>query len=121
MLYEENELAHALGFSGGSPAVSGVPIDSRTLERGDAFFALKGERFDASRLRDKGVAYEEIGERKLAIEHALGEMEAGDVVIVAGKGHEQGQLKGKTLIPFDDAAVVRELLARMDCSALEKS
>ncbi len=72
-------------------------------------------------LQDKGVAYEEIGERKRAIEHALGEMEAGDVVIVAGKGHEQGQIKGKTLIPFDDAAVVRELLARMDCSALEKS
>ena len=48
MLYEENELAHALGLSGGSPAARGVSIDSRTLEEGDAFFALKGERFDAS-------------------------------------------------------------------------
>ncbi len=55
MLYEENELAHALGFSGGSPAVSGVSIDSRTLERGDAFFALKGERFDASRFVEQAL------------------------------------------------------------------
>ena len=114
MLYEENELAHALGFSGGSPAVSGVSIDSRTLERGDAFFALKGERFDASRLRDKGVAYEEIGERKLAIEHALGEMEAGDVVIVAGKmSASRDNLNNYIGVPLS--------LARMDCSALEKS
>ena len=56
MLYEENELAHALGLSGGSPAVSGVSIDSRTIEKGDAFFALKGERFDASQFVE--VAFE---------------------------------------------------------------
>ena len=48
MLYEENEIARALGLSCGSPALSGVSIDSRTIEKGDAFFALKGERIDAS-------------------------------------------------------------------------
>ncbi len=61
-------------------------------------------------LRDKGIAYEEIGDRRAAIERAIALIEAGDIVIVAGKGHERGQLVGSRLVPFDDAAVVRELL-----------
>ncbi len=67
-------------------------------------------------LRDEGIAYEEIGERKRAIEHAIATMGTGDVVIVAGKGHEQGQRVGSRLIPFDDAAVVRAQLDRMSCA-----
>ena len=34
---------------------------------------------------------------------------AGDVLAVAGKGHEQGQIVGGTVIPFDDVSVVRRL------------
>ena len=64
-------------------------------------------------LRDEGIPHEEIGERKLAIEHAIAQLNAGDVVIIAGKGHEQGQLVGSKLIPFDDATVVREQLQRL--------
>ena len=51
----------------------------------------------------------EIGDRAKAIETALNELRAGDVLVVAGKGHEQGQTVGKTVLPFDDASVIRQL------------
>ncbi len=52
----------------------------------------------------------EIGDRAAAIAAALSDLSAGDVVVVAGKGHEQGQIvKGETR-PFDDRAVVRSVL-----------
>jgi UDP-N-acetylmuramoyl-L-alanyl-D-glutamate--2,6-diaminopimelate ligase len=51
------------------------------------------------------------GDRRAAIRRAIRELGAGDVLVVAGKGHETGQtIAGRTL-PFDDAAVVAEELA----------
>ena len=50
-------------------------------------------------------------DRRRAIELALRGAEAGDVVVIAGKGHEQGQeFEGGHKEPFDDAAVAREAL-----------
>ena len=51
----------------------------------------------------------EIGDRAKAIEAGLSMLGPGDVLAVAGKGHEQGQTIGSTVIPFDDVSVVREL------------
>ncbi len=51
------------------------------------------------------------GERRGAIARALEALGAGDVLAVAGKGHESGQTIGAITTPFDDAAVVRELAA----------
>jgi UDP-N-acetylmuramoyl-L-alanyl-D-glutamate--2,6-diaminopimelate ligase len=51
----------------------------------------------------------EIGDRARAIEAALNDLAAGDVLVVAGKGHEQGQIVGGTILPFDDACVMRRL------------
>ena len=53
---------------------------------------------------------QEIGDRTHAIEAALSMLRPGDVLAVAGKGHEQGQIIGDTVIPFDDAGVVRALV-----------
>jgi UDP-N-acetylmuramoyl-L-alanyl-D-glutamate--2,6-diaminopimelate ligase len=52
----------------------------------------------------------EIGGRARAIAEALNRLGPGDVLAVAGKGHEQGQIIGDTVIPFDDADVVRRLV-----------
>jgi UDP-N-acetylmuramoyl-L-alanyl-D-glutamate--2,6-diaminopimelate ligase len=51
----------------------------------------------------------EIGDRESAIAAGLSELRAGDVLVVAGKGHEQGQTIGTTTLPFDDAATIRRL------------
>ena len=50
----------------------------------------------------------EIEGRRDAIRAAIAEARAGDVVLLAGKGHEQGQIVGARVLPFDDVAVARE-------------
>ena len=52
-------------------------------------------------------------DRRAAIRLALSEARAGDAVVIAGKGHEQGQIIGARRIPFDDCAVAAELLAEL--------
>ena len=52
----------------------------------------------------------EIGDRKKAIFEAVASLKTGDVLVVAGKGHEQGQIIGDKVLPFDDATVIRQAL-----------
>jgi UDP-N-acetylmuramoyl-L-alanyl-D-glutamate--2,6-diaminopimelate ligase len=54
----------------------------------------------------------EIGDRRAAIAEAVSLARPGDVVLVAGKGHETGQDVAGVVHPFDDRAVVREELRR---------
>ena len=51
----------------------------------------------------------DIGDRQAAIAAGLGELRAGDVLVLAGKGHEQGQTIAGVTRPFDDASVLRGL------------
>jgi UDP-N-acetylmuramoyl-L-alanyl-D-glutamate--2,6-diaminopimelate ligase len=55
-------------------------------------------------------AAREIGDRRAAIREAIEIMSAGDVVVIAGKGHEQGQIVGGVTHPFDDATEAAEAL-----------
>lgn len=53
----------------------------------------------------------EIGDRRAAIGEAVGMLREGDVVVVAGKGHETGQIVGDKVLPFSDQDEVRAALA----------
>ncbi|HEY3722007.1 MAG TPA: UDP-N-acetylmuramoyl-L-alanyl-D-glutamate--2,6-diaminopimelate ligase [Acidimicrobiia bacterium] len=61
-------------------------------------------------LRERGAAYTVELDRRAAIRDALGRAAAGDVVVVAGKGHERGQDIGGDVSAFDDRVVAREEL-----------
>jgi UDP-N-acetylmuramoyl-L-alanyl-D-glutamate--2,6-diaminopimelate ligase len=53
-----------------------------------------------------------IADRRLAVARAIELARPGDVVLVAGKGHEKYQIIGNRSLPFDDVAVAREALDR---------
>jgi UDP-N-acetylmuramoyl-L-alanyl-D-glutamate--2,6-diaminopimelate ligase len=53
----------------------------------------------------------EIAGRREAIGAAVAEARDGDIILLAGKGHEQGQIVGDLILPFDDVQVARECAA----------
>ena len=57
----------------------------------------------------------EIGDRREAIRRAIADLRAGDVLLIAGKGHETGQIIGDRVVPFSDheavATALKELAA----------
>jgi UDP-N-acetylmuramoyl-L-alanyl-D-glutamate--2,6-diaminopimelate ligase len=60
-----------------------------------------------------GMAHgEEVGDRAAAIAHAIEGLAPGDVLAVAGKGHESGQTVGTITLPFDDVETVRRVLGQ---------
>jgi UDP-N-acetylmuramoyl-L-alanyl-D-glutamate--2,6-diaminopimelate ligase len=52
----------------------------------------------------------EIGDRRQAIAAAIDELAPSDLLVIAGKGHETGQIIGNETYPFDDVAIAREYL-----------
>jgi len=54
----------------------------------------------------------EVGDRADAVTVAVDRAESGDIVLVLGKGHEQGQEIAGVVTPFDDRAVLRDAMAR---------
>mgnify|MGYP003347316714 CR=1 FL=1 len=67
---------------------------------------------DAARIRAAVLAgcgrATEIGDRAEAIRVAVAGLDEGDVLVIAGKGHESGQIVGTKVLPFDDAEQARE-------------
>jgi UDP-N-acetylmuramoyl-L-alanyl-D-glutamate--2,6-diaminopimelate ligase len=69
------------------------------------------EAIIAEILAGAGAGVEAIPDRRAAIERAVERARPGDVVVIAGKGHEKGQeLAGGRRVPFDDVMVAREAL-----------
>jgi len=61
-----------------------------------------------------------IPDRREAIEKAVGIARRGDLVLIAGKGHEKYQVIGNRTLPFDDVAVAREALAQRRAGVKQK-
>jgi UDP-N-acetylmuramoyl-L-alanyl-D-glutamate--2,6-diaminopimelate ligase len=64
-------------------------------------------------LERSGARYTVEPDRRKAVAVALMEAKAGDVVLIAGKGHEKIQITREGALPFDDVQVAREALQRM--------
>jgi UDP-N-acetylmuramoyl-L-alanyl-D-glutamate--2,6-diaminopimelate ligase len=60
-----------------------------------------------------GGELEVVQDRREAIAKAIETASPGDIVVIAGKGHEQGQQFGDRTVPFDDREVAREALRRL--------
>ena len=69
---------------------------------------------DAAQIRKEILAAcptaQEIGDRTQAIQQAISQVQSGDVVVIAGKGHEEYQIIGQTKYPFSDKKVARACL-----------
>ncbi|HKU66800.1 MAG TPA: UDP-N-acetylmuramoyl-L-alanyl-D-glutamate--2,6-diaminopimelate ligase [Candidatus Baltobacteraceae bacterium] len=61
--------------------------------------------------------HEVCADRRAAIDAAVSIARPGDVVAIAGKGHEAYQIIGTQVLPFDDLAVAREVLARREAAS----
>jgi UDP-N-acetylmuramoyl-L-alanyl-D-glutamate--2,6-diaminopimelate ligase len=70
-------------------------------------------------LQKTGVKYAVEADRRKAIALAIGEARPGDIVLLAGKGHEKVQVTREGVIPFDDLEVARGALraAGFECEA----
>jgi UDP-N-acetylmuramoyl-L-alanyl-D-glutamate--2,6-diaminopimelate ligase len=74
-------------------------------------------------LQKTGVKYSVEADRRKAIAFAIGEARPGDIVLLAGKGHEKVQVTREGSLPFDDVEVAREALkaAGFECEVAERS
>lgn len=61
-------------------------------------------------LKEGPAPYVIVPDRREAIAAAISEAKRGDVVVIAGKGHEDYQILGSRVIPFDDRKLARELI-----------
>ena len=66
-------------------------------------------------IQKAGKPYEKIADRREAIYHAIGQARTNDLVLIAGKGHEDYQIIGREVFHFDDKEVAREALN--ECTA----
>ncbi len=73
-------------------------------------------------LQRSGAKYKTEPDRQAAIHLALSEARAGDIVLIAGKGHEQVQITNHDTVPFDDKRVAADALRDLghDCAASAK-
>ena len=86
-------------------SLADVAIVTDDNPRGEDAAAIRGDVMEGA----PGAT--EIGDRRAAIASAMAMATAQDIVLIAGKGHEQGQIVGDLVLSFDDVSVAREVAA----------
>jgi UDP-N-acetylmuramoyl-L-alanyl-D-glutamate--2,6-diaminopimelate ligase len=70
---------------------------------------------DANKIKEEIISAapsaHNIGNRRDAIKFAISTMQAGDVLLIAGKGHEKTQIIKDEILPFDDVQVAKEIIS----------
>ena len=88
-----------------------ITSDNPRSEDPEAIIAMIVEGYE-SVADARATAWEKLTDRRSAIEAALAEAGAGDIVVVAGKGHEDYQIVGDQLLHLDDREIVGEWILR---------
>lgn len=102
MGYEAARVAHAVIVTDDNPRDE-VPAEIRAQ-------VLEGARLAASERKDTEVLVEEISDRAEAIRRAVEWAQPEDAIVIAGKGHEKGQLVAGVMHDFDDVDVLSAAL-----------
>jgi UDP-N-acetylmuramoyl-L-alanyl-D-glutamate--2,6-diaminopimelate ligase len=89
----------------------------------DAVVGIQKAGLQKCGLRKSGAKYSMEPDRRKAIAFAMRQATPGDIVLLAGKGHEKVQITKDGAIPFDDAEVARESLMALgyDCKSAAKA
>ena len=92
---------------------------ARIIEEIKTGLLQPSERSDSPETSGRGEArtegvpgYIALVDRRAAIEKAIELAQPGDLVLIAGKGHEKYQVIGERVLPFDDVAVARDALVK---------
>ena len=114
--YARRSLAVVFGCGGDRdkgkrPLMGAIAADlaDRVIVTDDNPRSEKPAAIRAEILKDAPGAIE-IGDRREAIRAGIAELKAGDVLLIAGKGHESGQIVGDRVLPFSDQDTVVEIL-----------
>ncbi len=96
----------------GMGRIAGMMADLAILTTDDCYQEPAGQIMDETEpgLAESGGNYLRVEDRRLAIETALKSAGDGDLVLIAGKGHETKQMLAAGPVPFSDSAVVKEIL-----------
>lgn len=78
--------------------------------RGEDPAAIRAKILKGAQLLEGAKSAQEIADRAAAIQSAIKSLATGDVLVIAGKGHETGQVYGGQTLPFDDGEVAREII-----------
>lgn len=92
--------------------LSDISVITSDNPRTEDPLAILREIEEGARSTSGSAVYQIIGNRRTAIDTAIHEAASGDIVVIAGKGHEKYQIFADRTIPFDDAVEARAALHR---------
>jgi UDP-N-acetylmuramoyl-L-alanyl-D-glutamate--2,6-diaminopimelate ligase len=114
--YASGKLVIVFGAGGDRDPGKRVLMGAAALEHADKLYVTDDNpRSEDPALIRKAILQAapgaiEIGDRAAAIDAAIGDLASGDVLLIAGKGHETGQIVGERTLPFSDQAEAQRAL-----------